>query len=265
MRDVHGRDLSPFDESFIAATLAKCAEAAAQAAPEDYAALLARDPAEARAFFTALSVGYSRFFRDPLTFSLLEQVILPTLLHEHQRRGAGEIRVWSAGCASGEEAYSITMLLDRLLETLESPPTYRVFATDVNESRLTAARRAVYDSALLGNVTLGYLERYFDRRGRSYVVKPELQSRVDFSAYDLLDPTSTCVPASIFGDFDLVFCSNVLIYYSAVTRRTILDRIRRCLCSGGRLVTSDVERSIVRRAGGFSEIVPPVPVYRKNG
>ena len=265
MRSAHDRDLSLFDERFLAKTLERRVAATSAGAPGDYAARLAGDAAEAQALCGTLNVGYSEFFRDPLTFALLEQVILPGLVQERESSGRGEIRIWSAACAAGEEAYSVAILLEDLAAERELPVAYRIFASDVSATAVEAARRGVFDEDAVRNVRLGHLARHFSRHGRSYTVAPELRERVDFSTYDLLDAHSTCVPASIFGDFDIALCANVLFYYRADVRRTIVAKIRHCLAPRGYLVTGDAERAIVQAAGGFGAVAPPAALFRKAG
>jgi chemotaxis methyl-accepting protein methylase len=264
MRSAHDRDLSLFDETFLAKVLDKRLTATSAGTPGAYAALLADDAAEAQALCGALNIGYSEFFRDPLTFALLEQMVLPSLIQERESSGRGEIRIWSAACAAGEEAYSVAILLETLGAACEHPVPYRIFATDVSETAMERARRGVYDEDAVRNVRLGHLDRHFSRSGRSYVVSPALRERVDFSTYDLLDAHSTCVPASIFGDFDIVFCANVLFYYGADVRRNIVAKAWHSLAPRGYLVTGEAERTLVQAAGGFGAVAPPAALFRKR-
>jgi chemotaxis protein methyltransferase CheR len=129
---------------------------------------------------------------------------------------------------------------------------------------LALARRGVYDEEAVRSVRLRQLGRHFSRRGRSYTVAPALRERVDFSAYDLHDEQSTCAPASIFGDFDIVLCCNVLFYYRLDVRGSILAKVRRSLSPRGYLVTGEAERAIVQAAGGFGAVAPPAAMFRKS-
>ena len=91
-----------------------------------------------------------------------------------------------------------------------------------------------------------------------------LKDRVSFSVHDLLDDGSSCPPASIYGEFDLVFCSNVLFYYRPELRQSILNKLRSCLRPDGYLVTGEAERDVVARVGGFRGVVPATTVYKKR-
>lgn len=265
MRDAHGRDLSSFDEGFLATSLDKRRAAVGGVTAEVYAESLAGQADEAQAFFSSLNIGYTEFFRDPLAFAVLERVVLPALVQKHERSGGGELRIWSAACSTGEEAWSIAALLDDLATASETPVPFRVFATDASEAELDVARRGEYDQDAVRSVRLGHLDRCFVKRGRSYSVAPALRAHVDFSTYDLLDERSTCVPASIFGDFDIVLLCNVLFYYRPAVRRFMLNKVGRALSAKGYLITGEAERTIVERAGGFGAVAPPAAVFRKGG
>jgi chemotaxis protein methyltransferase CheR len=256
----HSRDISIFDEDFLQKTLDKRAAAYA-VSPAGYLAFLAGNPAEMEAFSQSLIISFSEFFRNPLTFSFLEQVVLPYLLEKKEKNGQREIRIWSAGCAAGMEAYSIAILLDELTATHEGV-SYRIFATDLSEPALDSARRGEYEAAALQNVRLKHLGKYFSRQEEYYRIDPRLCEHIDFSRFDLLDEQCTCPPASIFGNFDLVFCSNLLFYYREDIRQTILSKIQRCLSPDGYLVTGEAERAIVEKMADFQAVAPLVSIYK---
>jgi chemotaxis protein methyltransferase CheR len=226
---------------------------------------LSEDRAEAEAFSRSLNITYSEFFRNPLAFALLEQLILPRLLGEVGKSGRSEVRVWSAGCAAGQEAWSVAILLEELAAARERPVTIRIFATDVSETALALARKGVYDPAAVQNIRLKHLRDYFSAQGEAYVVTPRLRARVDFSAYDLLDARSACPPASLYGDFDLILCSNLLFYYRPDLRQHILDKVCRALSPGGYFVSGEAERDIVAKHDGFGHVAPPAAVFQKIG
>lgn len=256
------RDLDPYDERFLARSLVRRAAAIGSVSAEAYLAQLLGDPAELAAFVASLDIHHSELFRDPLTYALLETRLLPDLLAEKQAPGDGELRVWSAGCATGQEAYSLAILLHELLESRAWPLAYRIFATDAAEAPLEAARRGVYPASDLGRVTVRRLERWFTRQGSAFVVDPGLRERVDFSRHDLLDPGLSHPTASIFGDFDLVLCCNLLYYYGDGARRRILDRLVGGLAPGGYLVTDATERELVLGSRTLRPVTPAVGVFQ---
>jgi chemotaxis methyl-accepting protein methylase len=264
MERAQGLNIAAYDESFLLKTISRRLAETGIETVDAYGECLADNRAEAEALFQSLRIHHSEFFRNPLTFALLEQHILPTLGAAAQQAGRSEIRVWSAGCSTGQEAWSIAMLLADLTRARDRPPPYRIIATDVSASALTAARAGVYDRAALQNVRLKHLLEYFSEAGEAYVVAPRLRAHVDFSLYDLLDERSSCPQASLFGDFDLIFCCNVLFYYRADIRQRILAKISRALAPGGYLVTDEVERECVANHHGLHAVAPPAAVFKKE-
>jgi chemotaxis protein methyltransferase CheR len=211
-----------------------------------------------------MSIAYSEFFRNQLTFALLEQLILPGILTEIEKNGRGEIRVWSAGCAAGQEAYSIAILLDELSASRNNHAvSFRIFATDRFEPSLEAARQGVYDSAAVRNVRQKHIQKYFTREGDTFRIVDSLKKQVDFSVHDLLDQRLGCPSESIYGDFDLAFCGNLLFYYRPDIRHFILNKMCHCMTPGGYLVTGEAEREIVSQHACFKAIVPPTAVFKK--
>jgi chemotaxis methyl-accepting protein methylase len=261
LRRVHGLDISRYSDAFLAGSFGRRWQSAADMTAESYLQHLSRDKSEAEVFVRFLRIHHSEFFRDPLAFTLLEQRLLPGLANVKAASNYPELRVWSAGCASGEEAYSIAILLRESCDGLEGPVRFRIFATDSSEEQLKMALAGAYAASALGNVNLRHLERWFFRRDNSYVVVPELRECIDFSVHDLCDDRISAPSASIFGEFDLVFCCNLLFYYSPVKQELILDRLRRCLSPDGFLVTDEAEREIVR-AAGFRPLAVPAPIFQ---
>ena len=262
MRQIHSLDVSVYDKSFLTKSLNRRQKATASESAASYLERLSEDRVEAEVFFRSLTITYSEFFRDPLAFALLDQVILPGLLVEKQKAGRAELRIWSAGCAAGQEAWSVAILLDELATVQGKPLAYRIFATDRSEAELARARSGVYSTAALGNVRLRQLEGCFSRQGDSYTIAPRFRDRVDFSTYNLLEPHFSSPSASIYGDFDLVICSNVLLYYRPEMRRFILDKMRHILAAGGYLITGKTERQIVENAGGLKAVGPHVSIFQ---
>jgi chemotaxis methyl-accepting protein methylase len=264
MRRVHGLGVSHYDLSFLTKSVEKRRLAAACATPAAYVERLTRDRAEAETLFGSLAIHHSELFRETLTFALLEQRILPGLVARKEASDRTELRIWSAGCAAGQEACSLAILLLELSETRDSPVPFRIFATDSSEAQLALARAGKYDEVAMRKVRLGHLARWFSRQGPSWVTANAVRERVHFSAHDLLDPRSTTPPESIFGEFDLVLCCNLLFYYRPEGRQLILDKLRSSLAPGGYLVTGEAERDLVLRAGGFYSTALPTPVFQRE-
>lgn len=264
MRQAQGRDLSLFDEAFLAKSFDRRLSVTSCNSAAAYLQRLREDRAEAEDFFRSLNISYSEFFRDPLAFALLEQVVLPGFVQEKEQAGRSELRVWSAGCAAGQEAWSIAILLEELNAGRERPVPFRIFATDGSDAPLALARTGVYDAAEVQKVRLKHLRKYFTVAGESYQIVPALTDRVDFSAYDLLAEGSSSPAAGIYGDFDLILCCNLLFYYRPEIRQRILDKLCRALCPGGHLVTGEAEREIVAQHEGLRAMAPPAAVFQKR-
>lgn len=265
MDRVHGLDISGYEPSFLVRTIERrLHETGCDSAASYLAERLLGNLPEAEAFDRSLRVGYSVFFREPLTFALLESQVLPDLLERGRKTGRAGLRVWSAGCAGGQEAWSVAILLDELVASANRTTAWRIFATDLSEPDLSLARAGVYPAAALGNVRLRHIDACFTRQGDCHSVATRLREHVEFAVYDLLDTGTACPPMSIFGDFDLVLCCNVLIYYRPPQRRRIVEKLLGCLAPGGYLVTGEAERRLVASAGGILGTASPAPVFQAN-
>jgi chemotaxis protein methyltransferase CheR len=257
--------MSAYDELFLLKSIDRGRLTAGDGTIAAYADRLAGCRAEAETFCQSLRIAYSEFFRDPLVFALLERSVLPSLVPANGESGQREIRIWSAGCAAGQEAWSVAILLDELSSTLPQPLPFRIFATDLPGPDLDLARSGVYSPEAVGNVRFRHLRTHFSRNGESYAILPRLRDRVEFSAYDLLDARSASPAESIYGDFDLVLCCNLLFYYRPPVRTRVLAKIRRALAPGGYLVTGGAEREIVGRQSGLRPLNPDASVFQAKG
>jgi len=264
MEQGHGLDVSAYERSFLRQTMDRRRADAGGMNVEAYREWLAGNRAEAEAFCRYLRVGYSAFFRDPLTFALLEQQVIPTLIAEKEETDGSELRVWSAGCAAGQEAWSMAILLDALCGAGEAALAYRIFATDVSEPDLTHAREGIYTAAAAGNIRLKHLQTCFSSQGDTYAIVPRLKARVVFSIYDLLDEQTVSPAESLYGDFDLILCCNLLFYYRPEIRQRILDKVCSALTPGGYFVTGETERGIVSEHQGLGALNSPTAVFKKR-
>lgn len=262
LRALQGLDLSAYDAGFLRNALDKGMLASGLTTVAAYGGYLLAHRLEAEAFCRSLCIDHSEFFRNPLTFALLEGRILPALLAAKMQSGRSEIRIWSAACAAGQEAWSVAMLMDALTRDGSPPQAYRIFASDLSEPGLVRARAGVFSAEALGNVRMRHLRECFIRHGESFEIAPRLRTRVDFSAYDLLDAESSSPAASIYGDFDLILCCNLLFYYRPAMQQRILDKLCRALAPGGYLVTGEAERDRVARQPGLSAVHAHTAVFQ---
>jgi len=178
----------------------------------------------------AMTTNETLWFRDTYPFEVLKSRVLPEML-----KGASgqRLRIWSAACSSGQEPYSLSMAIDEYERGNPSQPKtgVQIVATELSGAMLAACKAAEYDSlAIARGLSSERLQRYFDVKapGR-WAVKPAIRSRVEFRVQNLLDSYAA------LGKFDIVFCRNVLIYFSADVKKDILKRLHATLRPGGYL------------------------------
>lgn len=264
LRNERACDLSMYDSAYLRKTLEKRMAMLGMEDMLDYAGVLARHEEELPQLLRVLVNTWTEFFRDPLAFAHLEYIILPMMLDSARSRGAASLRAWSAGCSTGQEAWSLAMLLEDMIADRTPAISYQLFATDNAEHVLSQARTAEYDMSTANEMRLRYLEKYTERNGHMLRIHAPLRSRVTFECHDLLDPRSQCPPSCVYSDFDLVLCCNVLMYYRDDIRDFMLGKLSRCVSPDGYLVVGAVEREIVLASGLFTAICPSVPIFQTN-
>jgi len=258
-----GIDLSRFDDTFLFKCIQRRMVETHCKSDEDYFELLNRQEIECDEFLNSLQISYSEFFRNPLTFSVLEKIVLPSLALQKASGKRDEIRIWSAACAGGQETYSISMLLNEYGLGSGVMLNYRIFSTDIAESQIIRAKKGQYAASELSLLTLKRRNEWFTKKGDAYVVKTQLKEKVDFSVFDLLNENSNCPPASIFGDFDIIFCTNLLFYFKKEFRNSILEKLSYSLAKGGLLITGETEREILIQQN-YREVYPQSAIFSKK-
>jgi two-component system CheB/CheR fusion protein len=224
---------------------------------EGYAAYLWEHPEEYRHLLNAFLIKVTEFFRDPELFEYLREEVLPKLVEEARRDGR-QLRVWSAGCATGEEAYSLAILVFEVLGEEVGQFDVRIFATDVDEDAVAFARHGIYPASALSGLSEEKIGRYFDRLddGR-YQVKKLVRSVVVFGEHDL-------ARRSPFSRIDMTVSRNVLIYFAPELQRRALQLFAYSLRDGGYLVLGKSET--VTPLGEFFESEQrQLKVYRRVG
>lgn len=229
----------------------------------DYIRFLEDHPEELTRLIDLLTVNVSHFFRNPLTYEMLAKQVLPELLIQKSNESSPSLRIWSAGCASGEEPYSIAILIQELLRKEEMAMDVRIFATDINQSVLKSARKGRFTEFQLYNVTLGILNRYFNWIKGDYYLDQQIKEMVSFSHYDIIDPKTYVPPESVFGNFDIVLCRNVLIYFQNDRQAIIFNKLFRSLSSHGYLVLGEAERLPETYQYQFKKNTDYCHIYRK--
>jgi two-component system, chemotaxis family, CheB/CheR fusion protein len=207
-----------------------------------YTAHLRQDPEEAGKLFRDLLIGVTGFFRDPDAFAALAGQVIPSLF---EGRGADEtVRVWVPGCATGEEAYSLAILLRERMDMRPDGPRAQVFATDIDEAALAVARGGRYPAAMVSDVSPERLGRFFAADGASYSVSKGLRDLCVFSAHSLIRDAP-------FSRLDLVSCRNLLIYLGGQLQEQVVPLFHYALRPGGFLFLG-VSETIARHAELFA-------------
>lgn len=219
----------------------------------DYLERLRDEPAEVKLLADDLLITVTNFFRDAEVFEKLESKVIPGLLAD---KGAGdEIRVWSVGCATGEEAYSLSILLLEAVADLESPPKVQVFASDLHEHSLARARDGFYPGDIAVDVSPRRLKRFFIKEEGGYRIRKEIRELVVFTPHNLMgDPP--------FSRLDLVSCRNVMIYLQREVQKQIIELFHYALRPDGILVLGTAET--VEDAELFRTEFKKHCIYRKR-
>ena len=227
-----GHDFAHYKRSTVLRRLSRRLHVVGVDTLDDYLATLRRRPGEADELLDDLLISVTNFFRDREAFAVLETAVVPRLFE-----GKGpqdEVRVWVAGCATGEEAYSVAILLAEFAAGLAEPPQVQVFGTDLSEQAVRTARAGVYPESIEADVSPERLRRFFRQTPAGYRVAEELREVVLFAPHSLLkDPP--------FGHVDLVTCRNLLIYLQRELQTRVLELFHYALRPGGTLFLGSSE------------------------
>ncbi|MDD3718247.1 MAG: protein-glutamate O-methyltransferase CheR [Actinomycetota bacterium] len=213
---------------------------------------------EGKRLINDLTINVTEFFRDPDVYEAIRKQVIPAIMQYKRESRTSSLRAWSAGCATGEEPYSLAILFQHALESEPDPRswTLRITATDLDDKALEKAREGRYESA---KVPTGLaIEDYFDREGDEYVVKERVKRPVRFLLMDI-------VRQPPLRHLDLILCRNVLIYFEREKQQRILDIFRQCLRPGGFLVLGKSEAILGPSEGGLVPFSRRERVYRKEG
>lgn len=210
----------------------------------EFARLLGDSPEEVSVLTREIFIGVTNFFRDPAFFEKLKYNAIYKIVE--QAKENEPIRVWSAGCSTGEEAYSIAILFQEVMEELQVKRDVKIFATDVDSRALEQAGRGIYSENIIDDITPDRLARYFLKVGDQYQVSKELRRMIVFATHNMFsDPP--------FGKLDLICCRNVMIYFQPVMRRGLFAIFHQALKTGGILFLGKSET-----AGEYVNLFKPV-------
>jgi chemotaxis protein methyltransferase CheR len=257
-------NLNAFNSSLLISKINKRMSSLGISIQQTYLDHFRKDPDEATILLQEIGINVSSFFRNPMVYTNLEQNILPEIIKDKRKKGLNEIRVWSAGCSSGEEPYSVAILLHQLLNDETKQWQIHIFATDIDQEILNKAVKGVFTRDQLLDTKLGICDEYFNYNKGKYTLKPGIRKMVNFSFDDLASPEKIAPAASIFGSFDLVLCRNVLIYFNASAKQRAIQKTIKTLNRSGYLILGESEWMADKEQSAFIEKDHKNRIYKKK-
>ena len=263
IRDSRGFDFTGYKRSSLARRIRKRMHEVGASDYVEYRDRLETSAEEFGHLFNTILINVTGFFRDSETWTFLQREVMSELLADIDP--AREIRVWSAGCASGEEAYSLAIAFSEALGVEESAKRVKIYATDVDEEALRDARVGLYSTKALESLSPDLRDRYFEQNGSQFAFRPDLRRRVIFGRHDI----TRDAPIS---RLDLLVCRNTLMYFNVETQAQVIDRFHfalreraylflgkaeMLLSDGDRFEVVSMRQRIFRRRPG-----PAVPRYQ---
>jgi two-component system CheB/CheR fusion protein len=203
----------------------------------DYVDYLEAHPEEFEILFSTILINVTAFFRDTATWDLLAERLIPEIVR--QKDSGEQIRVWSAGCATGEEAYTLAMLFAETTGATDYKQRLKIYATDIDEEVLARARLATYDAREVAGVPPKLLSAYFEESDHAYTFRKDLRRNVIFGRHDLIQDAP-------ISHVDLLVCRNTLMYFDVGTQSRILRRFHSALNDGGILVLGRAETPLTQ-------------------
>nr|WP_199305380.1 protein-glutamate O-methyltransferase CheR [Phormidium sp. FACHB-592] len=234
-----GFDFSGYKRSSLQRRVQKQMNVRGIATLEDYTTYLETHPDEFASLLSTILINVTGFFRDAAAWSYLQEQVLPSLLA--LKSADTPIRVWSAGCASGEEAYTLVMLLTEILGASAFRQRVKIYATDVDEAALHQARHASYSLQALQAVSLELRNRYFEPIGDRFTFRADLRRVVIFGRHNLVQDAP-------ISRLDLLVCRNTLMYFNAEMQARILSRLHFALSNTGILFLGKAEMLLTHTA-----------------
>ncbi|MFP5284458.1 MAG: CheR family methyltransferase, partial [Thermoanaerobaculia bacterium] len=215
LKATRGFDFSAYKVSSLMRRIQKRMREVGVESYSAYTDFLEVHPHEFGPLFDTILINVTSFFRDPAAWDYLAQSVLPRLVEE--KGEDGRIRIWSAGCASGEEAYSLAMLLCEAVGEEAFRQRVKIYATDADEGVLVFARQGAYEPRQVTDVPGELLEKYFEANGSRHVFRADLRRCLIFGRHDLIQDAA-------ISRLDLLVCRNTLMYFNSETQEKILAR-----------------------------------------
>lgn len=193
--------------------------------------------AEMRSLLNEITIGETYFFRSQSQIEAVSKIILPTLMALSSKQGLKKLRFWSAGCSTGEEPYTLSILLLEQVAQRFKDWTFEILATDLNDNSITKCREGIYAEYAVRNLSPERRQRFFRQEGNLYRVNDEVRAAVKFDRLNLQDQSKML----FMKGFDLIFCCNVLIYFDGTAKRRTVEHFYNGLIPGGHFFLGECE------------------------
>ncbi|MDD1772108.1 MAG: protein-glutamate O-methyltransferase CheR [Methanomassiliicoccales archaeon] len=224
---------------------------------EEYTSVLTKTPDEYDNLLSEITINVTQFFRDTMVFKSLREDIIPLLIYEKCMKNDVSIKIWSAGCSSGEEPYSMAIMLHDLLGEEFDHFKVTIVASDIDDEVLEAARIGTYLARQVVNVPKDLLARYFTKEGDLYCVNDEIKRMVQLKKVDLFSQTGG------FG-FDMILCRNVVIYFNREMQDKLYMKFVKALRPGGYFVMGNTETLVGEATQYLESIRSRERIYQKS-
>src|SRR5262245_8582012 len=243
LKNTRGFDVTAYKRSTLSRRIEKRLAAVGIDSYNGYLDYLEVHQDEFLHLFNSILINVTAFFRDPDAFEYLRTTIIPKVV---TASNSGDLRVWSAGCASGEECYSVAILFAEAMGREPFRERVKIYATDVDEEALASARQAAYTDRQIEGVPEDLRTKYFDQQNARWVFKKDLRRSVIFGRHDLLDDAP-------ISRVDLLLCRNTLMYFNHEAQARIMHRFHFALREGGFLVLGKAEM-LLNFVGAFGPV-----------
>lgn len=249
LKQVSGIDFTHYKRNTVLRRIERRMLVTHCATPLQFSRLIEESPAEANLLVKDILIGVTRFFRDADYFETLKRSAIYTIVERGNE--SDPIRIWSAGCSTGEEAYSLAILFNEVLEETGLKRDVKIFATDVDASAIETASKGIFPESIVDDVSTERLAKYFVKRNDTYQISKEIRKMIIFAPHNMLsDPP--------FGKLDLICCRNVLIYFQPVLQKGLFAIFHSALKNGGFLFLGKSET-----ASEYSSVFTPLSIAEK--
>ncbi len=259
-----GFDFSGYRTSMLNRRIQKRIFATNSADLNAYKEYLEQNHSELDKLIDVLTINVSRFFRNTFSFEYFSDYILPNLISEKIASKDQSLRIWSAGCSTGEEPYSLAILIKEITEKEKLKISTTIIATDIDKNALKYAKKAVYPFEKIKNLKYHLLEKYFITQGNVFQLSNEIIQMVRFSEYDMLDKKTYVPPECIYGGFDIVLCRNVLIYFKSDFQEKIFNKLYRSLNENGILFLGEAEVPLEKLKRKLARTTKYCKIFKKR-